>query len=383
MLLQSLRMVSFRAHEETAIEFAPGLNLLHGANGAGKTNVLEAIHYLCLTKSFLGSQDTHALRRGDSFFEVSGRFTGERRPTLDVRLAYVPAEGKRLFVNRAPLDRLADIVGMLPIVILAPEDYVLTAGGPEERRRFLDNTLSQSRPAYLGDLMRYRRALRQRNALLAGYRLPGGQDPAALEAWTAELVTLGARLIDQRHRFIARFSSYLALAFDRLEAVGEEPTMEYQSAFSIDPDTPEDAIRSAYHDELARLARRERERGRTLAGPHRDEVVFRLNGYEVRTYASQGQHRTFALALKLATFFYLRDILDETPLLLLDDVFGILDPRRSAIILELLQGSSIGQSILTAARYDPFTGNVPFEAPDHAAFLVASGRVGAARADAA
>src|SRR5690606_535065 len=130
---------------ETRLEFAPGVNLLYGPNGAGKTNVLEAIHYLCLTKSFLTGQDNYAIQRGASFFEVEGQFEGERRADLRVRLAYVPEEGKRVFLNGAPAERLADLVGVLPVVVFSPEDQVLTSGGPEERRRFLNNILSQSK----------------------------------------------------------------------------------------------------------------------------------------------------------------------------------------------------------------------------------------------
>lgn len=384
MRLRSLRLHSFRAHAETEATFAPKVNLLYGPNGAGKTNVLEAVHFLCLSKSFLTSHDAHVVRRGSPFFEVEGRFEGERRPELAVRLVYVPDEGKRIFVNKAPLDRLADVVGMLPVVVLSPEDGALTAGGPDERRRFLDNTLSQARPAYLNDLLRYRRALKQRNALLLAGRRRGPQDPAALDAWTAELVALGARLIARRQAFLTEFGRFLEEAYTRIEAVGEEPSITYDTAVDLgEGGMDEAAIAEAYARRLHRLARAERERGSTLAGPHRDELVFRLNGFEVRPYASQGQHRTFGLALKLATFFYLQDRLGETPLLLLDDVFGILDPRRSAVFLRLLQSDAVGQSLITAARRDPFDDEISFDAPEHRALPVEGGHVGAPAAEAA
>ncbi len=381
MHLRSLRVRSFRAHSETEVAFAPKVNLLHGPNGAGKTNLLEAVHLLCLSKSFLTSHDAHVLRRGCPFFEVEGAFEGAHRPELAARLVYVPDEGKRIFLNKAPLERLADVVGVLPVVVLAPEDIALTAGGPEERRRFLDNTLSQSRPAYLQDLLRYRRALKQRNALLLAGRRGRVQDPAALDAWTAELVGLGARIIARRRRFVETFGGFLDEAYRRLEAVGEEPALEYQTAVPLDAEPDEAAIAEAFGEALDRLRRRERERGRTLAGPHRDELVLRLNGFEVRPYASQGQHRTFGLALKLAKFFFLQDRLDETPILLLDDVFGILDPARSEVILRLLQSGAVGQSLLTAARRDPFDGVVDFDAPEHRAVCVVNGAV-TERADA-
>jgi DNA replication and repair protein RecF len=376
MRLRSLRLLSFRAHAETDVSFTPGVNLIYGPNGAGKTNLLEAIHYLCLSKSFLTSTDSHALRQGCPFFEAEGAFEGEQRPHLAVRLVYVPEEGKRIFVNKAPLDRLSEIVGMLPVVVFSPEDAALTAGGPDERRRFLDNTLSQARPVYLDDLLKYRRALKQRNALLLHQRrsrVPA--DPASLQAWDEELITLGARIIERRRRFIAEFDAFLAQAYASMEAVGEEPSVEYQTAVDLEEEMTEGDVAEAYRGTIRRLARRERERGRTLAGPHRDELVFRLGGFEVRPYASQGQHRTFGLALKLAKYYFLRERLDETPLLLLDDVFGDLDPQRSDVFLRLLQSDAVGQSLVTAARREPFEGAVDFEDPEHQALYVVHGSV--------
>lgn len=376
MRLRSLRLLSFRAHAETDVAFAPGVNLIYGPNGAGKTNLLEAVHYLCLSKSFLTSADTHALRQGCPFFEVEGRFEGEQRPEITARLVYVPEEGKRIFINKSPLDRLSEIVGMLPVVVFSPEDAALTGGGPDERRRFLDNTLSQAQPVYLDDLMKYRRALKQRNALLFGQRrsrVPA--DPAALQAWDEELIALGARIIERRRRFIAEFDVFLAEAYASMEAVGEEPSIEYQTAVELEEGMTEADIAGAFREALRRLARREHERGRTLAGPHRDELVFRLGGFEVRPYASQGQHRTFGLALKLAKYYYLRERLDETPLLLLDDVFGDLDPHRSDVFLRLLQSDAVGQSLVTAARREPFDGAVDFAEPEHRALYVVHGSV--------
>ena len=374
MRLATLRLVSFRAHADSRFAFAPKVNLLYGANGAGKTNVVEAVHYLCLSKSFLASTDQHVLRRASPFFEVEGLFVGEESADRLVRLVFVPGQGKKAFVNRAPLERLADLVGVAPVVALSPADHALTADGPDERRRFIDNTLSQARPAYLADLFRYKRALKQRNALLLQARR-SRQDPAALEAWDEELVTLGSRLIARRARFLAEFSRFLAEAYRRLDGVGDEPTLTYDTVVEVGDEVDEATIAEQFRERLHRVARRERELGRTRIGPHRDEVVFKLGGFEVRPYASQGQHRLFGVALQLARFFYLHEQTEKLPLLLLDDVFGTLDARRAAIVLELLRSDAVGQSIVTAARRDPFAGLVPFDAPEHAAIEIEAGRV--------
>lgn len=381
MRLHSLRLLSFRAHAETTLAFGSKLNLLYGPNGAGKTNVLEAVHYLCLTKSFLASSDQHVVRRGAPHFEVEGTFEGERRATLRAKLVYVPGEGKRVFMNGVPLDRLADVIGELPVVVLSPADYALTAGGPDERRRFLDSTLSQAYPVYLDDLLKYRRALKQRNALLLQVRRGRQLPPGTLDAWDEELVTLGARIIERRQRFLIEFAAHLAEAYRLLDALGEEPTMAYVTVASLDEPAAAETIVEAFRGALAKVRRRESERGRTLAGPHLDEVVFRLGGFEVRPYASQGQHRTVGLALRLATFLFLKERLDETPLLLLDDVFGALDVQRVSVVLDLLQSDAVGQSLITAAQLEPFGAVVDFDAETHRAIPILEGRVDA-KADA-
>ena len=368
MILRSLRLQSFRAHEETELTFAPEVNLLHGPNGAGKTNVLEAIHYLCLTKSFLASRDRYAIRKGAPYFQVEGTFDGARRSDVSVRIVYVPGEGKKVFVNGAPLERLADLVGDFPVVIFSPQDHALTAEGPSERRRFLNNILSQARPLYLDDLMKYRRTRRQRNELLKQYKKKRQAPPrSAIEPWTEELVTLGSRVIARRQQFLQTFSGYLIDAYRQIEAVTEKPSIEYDTIADLDPDDDAEAVAERFRRALGRVAQREHDRGRTLVGPQRDELIFRLNDFEVRRYGSQGQHRTFGMALKLAQYFYLRDHLDEFPILLLDDAFGKLDPERSAVFLELLQSDAVQQTIITGTRRAPFEETVPFEAPLHQA----------------
>ena len=374
MVLNSLRLQGFRAHQESNLSFAPKVNLLHGPNGAGKTNILEAVHYLCLTKSFAVSKDRYVLRKGAPFFEIEGTFEGEQRSSLTIRIAFVPNEGKRAFVNGAPVDRLADLVGQVPVVAFTPADQAITAGGPEERRKFVNTILSQAHKVYLDDMLKYRRALRQRNALLLQCKRTRSTGGATLEAWTDELVLLGSRIVEARIRFLDEFKDYLARAHALIEEVAEKPTIRYQSVVSKAERTGEE-IASAFRDRLGRNRRRELELGRTLAGPHRDDLVFRLNDLEVRRYASQGQHRTFGMALKLATYTYLYEHLDEHPLLLLDDVFGDLDTRRANVFLNLLRTEAVGQSLLTAAEERTFTEVIPFAEPQHRSIEVRGGRV--------
>ncbi len=368
MIITDLFLKSFRAHQETQVRFNQKVNAICGPNGAGKTNLLEAIHYLCLSKSFLGAADSYALRRGDTFFELRGQFVFDGGKPVPVRLTYIPPEGKTITVNTSPLARLSEVVGRFPCVVLSPEDHRLTGGGPEERRRFLDNILCQAHPLYLADLLAYRRALRQRNSLLR--QAAGGRNGhgANLASWTDKVVTLGSRLIRKRAEFIDRFGAFLEEAHATIEDVAEKPSVRYVTLVAEADRHTVDDIDRAFRQKLVDAAPREHEQGRTAAGPHRDELRFSLDGLEVRRYASQGQHRTFALALRLAQYFYLRDAHDETPLLLLDDVLDNLDPVRRAAILALLQSDRVGQTIITASDRRLFGSVV--ESSDHRHSLI-------------
>ncbi len=378
MHLQSLRLTSFRAHERSECAFAPSVNLFYGPNGAGKTNILEAIHYLCLGKSFITSSDRYAVRKGAGHLEVEGVFARDDRRDLRVRMAYVPGEGKRIFVNGAPLERLSDVVGKLPIVVFSPQDASLTSGGPDERRRFMDNILSQAGPLYLDSLLKFRRVLKQRNRLLTKLKEQRGLNASdVLASWDHELVKLGSRIVAARARFAEEFSQYLDRAYHEIEAVAERPTLEYDTIDGFVSTMDEEEVAELYREKLLESSHRERRRELTLIGPHRDELVFRLDKLLVRRYASQGQHRTFGMAMKLAKYFYLHDRTGEYPVLLLDDVFDHLDQQRSAAFLHLLQTDRIGQSIITATDVRPFAESVSFGQHGNAARRVEAGSVDA------
>lgn len=364
MYLRKLRLRTFRSHAETEVGLSKGITLFVGPNGVGKTNLLEAVSVLCMGRSFLGASDRHVLRRGDSFYEVRGEFEGSRRSSFRLQVAYSRSEGKRAFVNGSPLERLAELIGMAPLVVLSPSDYELTAGGPSERRRFLDALLSQSYPIYLKDLLTYRRALKQRNSLLRQVRRGASFPRGTVDAWGEEIVQIGARIVARRRAFLERFTDFVDQAYELLDEPGASPSLTYQASTGDheDADSEEERFRRA----LSRKSQAERERGRTLVGPHLDEVMFRLGKFALRPYASQGQHRTFSLAIRLASALFLKEHLEESPVLLLDDVFGTLDPGRASLVLALLAGGEMGQSIATATHAEVVTptGELP-EGPHH------------------
>ena len=373
MLIKKLSLRQFRAHDDTELEFEPGINLIYGPNGAGKTNVLEAIHYLCIGRSFIASKDSYALQFGTEFFDLKGRFEPQLRAPFDARLIFRPDEGKRAFVNGAPLERLSNLIGRIPVVVFAPGDYALTDGPPEERRRFLDNTLSQAQPAYLTELLKFRRTMKQRNAVLSRGRYC---DPAQLEPWNDEFSKSASRISVARQRFVSDFNVFMGTAFSMIEAIAEVPTIEYRTFHDLPDDIAPDEVLALHRLRLEEALPRELDQRRSLVGPHRDELVFRLNDIEVRRYASQGQHRTFGMALKLAKFLYLKSMLAETPLLLLDDVFGDLDRERAKVFLEMLeQSSDLGQSVITTADETVFRDTIDLEKPIHSHKMIVNGSV--------
>lgn len=347
-----------RAHADTTLTFAPGINLLYGPNGAGKTNILEAIHYLCLSKSFLTNVDRYVLRQAAPFFEIEGKFEGSLRREIEIRIAFAARQGKRMFINSAPLDRLAEVVGVVPIVLFAPSDQNLTYGGPEERRKFLNSMLSQARPAHLEDLIQYRRALKQRNEYLIRNRMRP-LDMSMLMPLNTILARFGGKIIALRAAFLQKFGEQLKYAWQQLGEVMEEPVVLYQGPIPEEERASADMAEKALISALEQTVSRDKEIGRTTVGPHRDELVFKLDGQDVRRFASTGQHRSFAIALKLAQYYYLDSRLEEKPILLLDDVFDSLDSDRTKVILDWLQDSSTGQSLVTVADAERLRCRIP------------------------
>ena len=348
------------------------MNIFVGRNGAGKTNILEAISYLCLTKSFYATSDGTSLRIGADAFTVDGRLHSDGDVTYAVGGSYeASSKTKRFTVNKAPVERLSSMIGMFPLVVLSPENNAITFGTAGDRRRFMDLVLSQASRGYLEDLLEYRKILRQRNRLLLDGRMRRQERPEGLEAWSGPLVTRGARIIQKRAAFAAEFHPYVVRAFEVLTGSEEKPDVVYESAAMAGGHGDAAALEARLRELLAESAVEERRLGTTLVGPHRDELSLLINGLDLRRFASQGQHKTFLIGLKVAEFQYLREGCKETPVLLLDDVLSELDEERSRKLLELTP--ELGQTFVTttetSAAMTAFAGN------DHRRFSVNEGSV--------
>ena len=336
MQLQRLWLTDFRSYPSAELAFAPGLTALLGANGEGKTNVMEAVAYLATLSSFRGAPNDALVRHGCQMAVV--RAEGEREGRSLLVEAEITTSGRgRVQVNKQRLSRARDLLGALRVSVFSPDDLELVKGGPAERRRYLDDTLVARLPKL--DLVRsdLDRVLRQRNALLkqSGGRLTPEVD-ATLVVWDAKLVEAGEALADARAALVDDLAPVLAEAYDQVAGRPGHVHVSYEAPWREHGLAA--ALEAARKDELRR--------GLSLVGPHRDELAITLDGMPARTHASQGEQRSVALALRLAAHRVVTEATGSPPILLLDDVFSELDPERSAALLAHLPA---GQTLLSSA----------------------------------
>jgi len=334
--LDRVWLTDLRSYASADISLAPGLTALLGDNGQGKTNVLEAIAWLATLSSFRGAPTDALIRQGAGRAVIRAEAEREGRAIL-LEAELVASGRNRVLVNRQPLKRARDLLGVLRVTVFAPDDLELVKGGPAERRRYLDDALVASHPRYDALRGEVDKVLKQRNALLknAGGRL---DESAAftLDVWDTKLVESGGALAAARMDLLSRLAPELSRMYDAVAHGPAEVTATYVAEWAA-PGLAE-ALAAARRDDLRR--------GVSTVGPHRDDVELQIGGMPARTHASQGEQRSLALALRLASHRVLTDITGSPPVLLLDDVFSELDPDRSDALLSNLPA---GQTLLTSA----------------------------------
>jgi len=361
--LTRLALTDFRSYADLSLELGVGVSTFSGANGEGKTNLVEAIGYLATLGSHRVATDVPLVRRGAERAVLRTAVTGVNGSAL-VEVEVNPGRANRVRLNRAALPRPRDILGTLRTVLFAPEDLALVKGDPGERRRFLDDLLVATAPRYAGLRADYERVLKQRTALLksaggkAHLRGPARESmTATLDAWDAQLARTGAPLLAGRMRLVAALRPHVEAAYEAVSGgpAGEASGMFYRSSALNYDDGFEDvaALETAMLKALDRVRTSELDRGVCLAGPHRDELELSVGGLPARGYASHGESWSLALALRLASFTLLRQG-HEDPVLILDDVFAELDAGRRDRLAGLVAGAE--QVLITAA--------VPADVPD-------------------
>jgi DNA replication and repair protein RecF len=349
MLLSSISLKNIRKHTDTKIDFANKLNYIVGGNGVGKTTILEAIYYLCTTKSCITSSDSEAVKIGENSFSVQGNFSGTT--SNNIQISYSFMENKKAYIlSNKQVHRFSDVIGKFPVVLLSPMDHSITQGYPAERRRFVDSVISQSSRTYLTLLIEYNKILKQRTFLLNRIRESDYRETRELEAWNEKLINTGVEIIKHRKEFVSEFETYVSTSYYKILLNKEEPGIQYLFLDGNCSENPEDCFKRLLDQKINDEIRR----GTNLVGPHRDDFVFDINGKNLKIYGSQGQHKTFQTVLRFAEYFYLKDKTGISPLFLLDDVFGELDAERAAAISSYL--SSVGQAMITLTDF----GNISY-----------------------
>ncbi|MGB0564130.1 MAG: DNA replication/repair protein RecF [Spirulinaceae cyanobacterium] len=353
MFLQSLHLQDFRNYREQRVQFEGQKTIIVGPNAQGKSNLLEAVELLATLRSHRVSRDRDLIRQSAETARIAAqidRSYGE----LDVALV-LRTQGRRTAQrNQETLRRQLDFLGTLNAVQFSCTDLELVRGGPETRRHWLDTLVMQLEPVYAHILGQYNKVLKQRNALLRKLKrseVPAADSTPQLAVWDAQLVAHGARVTRRRARVLQRLAPIAQTWHQRISGAAETLTTQYQPHVVWTEDDAQ-AVQQIFLRQLRQRAIAEQQQGRTLVGPHRDEIEFGLNAAPARTYASQGQQRTLVLALKLAELELIEQVVGDAPLLLLDDVLAELDLQRQQHLLETIQNRC--QTLITTTHLHGF-----------------------------
>lgn len=332
MTLDTLSIINFKNIRDEKLQLSPGINCFVGDNGAGKTNILDAIHYLSLAKSMYSITDAQSITHGEEFFMVDGAFRNDDERPTQVVCSYARRTGKVLKYNGKEYDKLSEHVGRIPIVMVSPADTALISDSAEERRRYLNRLISQMDRGYLTALVKYNTALQERNTLL---KCNPAED--ILLIYDSMLAMQADIIYRRRNETIERMKPLVARYYAMLSEARESVDMEYRSE-----------LQRAPLEELL-LASRQKDfvNEHTTVGIHRDELAITIGEHPIRKYGSQGQQKSFLVALKLAEYTLLAEHGNERPMLLLDDLFDKLDMRRVAQLLKLVDGTLFGQIFIT------------------------------------
>lgn len=339
MYLQSIQLRQFKNYESLELEFSPQINSIVGENGSGKTNLLDAIYYLSIGKSAFNALDSQNILHEQSFFSIQGEFQKENSSNT-IRCVVQTGKKKLLKVNQNTYQKISEHLGKFPVVLIAPNDTDLITLGSELRRNFFDSLISHLDFEYLQKLIQYNHWLKQRNSLLKQQMDGRPLDNDLLETYNLPMLEVGKTLNQNRTRFIQEFQPIFQKHYQFLTSQKEKTNITYRSQFS------DENYEKVFRESL----RKDMILQRTNVGIHRDDYDFEINSYPLKKFGSQGQQKSFVIALKLAQFEILKKHKNLTPILLLDDIFDKLDDERMAKLVEMVAQSTFGQIFITDAR---------------------------------
>ena len=334
MYIEKLLLKNYRNIDDTYLNLDPNLNIFIGNNGQGKTNLLEAVYLMATTESHRTNRDNELIQWDKESALVQLKLI---KSDYNLTISYkIEGRNKQIKINKNPLEKISDLVGNLNVILFSPEDLKIVKGSPSNRRKFLDLEISQVNPYYYHLLKEYDHILRQRNNLLKKMYNKSKRDIDLLEVWDDKLAENGAKIIDKRLKVLNKLKILARLAQRKLTSGQENLNIKYDCTLNIDKNNDKNEINKIFLNKLKRDREDEFERGYTLSGPHRDDLILKINKMNVRKYGSQGQQRTVALALKLAELEFMKSESGEYPVLLLDDVFSELDKNRRNTLLSII-----------------------------------------------
>lgn len=341
MHLEKLTLYNFKNYEDAGLELSPGVNCFFGLNGSGKTNLLDAIYYLSLTKSASNASDLQNIRQGENQFFIKGQFVHKKNQT-EILCSLVQGSKKVMSEDGNEYKKMAEHIGKYPLVLIAPNDIELIWGGSEDRRKFFDGLLSQMDHVYLENLITYTQLLRQRNGMLKLFSERGSVDQDLLDSYDDKLIPAANFIHEKRKSFLVKYHPLFERWYKQLagKEAKEKVSITYRS----------DLEEVNFTDFLKKNLQRDIMLQRTTSGVHRDDFLFALNTGELKKFGSQGQQKSFLIGLKLAEFQVLEEATRKKPLLLLDDIFDKLDDNRIIKLMSLVSEGSFGQIFITDAR---------------------------------
>ena len=336
MIITKLSLLNFKNHSERNFEFSTQINCFVGNNGVGKTNILDALHYLSMAKSFLGNKDLNNIKIEEDFFTIEGTIDdGEKENIIKIQQ---PKEAKKIIKkNDKSYERIADHIGFLPSVIISPYDSNLISDSGESRRKFLDAMISQTDSDYLFNLIQYQKTVQQRNALLKDFSKNRYFDADNLEIYNEPLIKFGSKLFEKRREFTDSILPLIQNYYEIISKGKEKITVIYESDLSD----------HNFGTLLDQNLEKDRMLTYTSKGIHKDDLLFEMNGISMKRTASQGQQKSFLIALKLSQMNRIKELTGKTPILLLDDIFDKLDDSRVSQLIELVNQEHFGQIFIT------------------------------------
>jgi DNA replication and repair protein RecF len=363
MHLKSLSILDYKNIEQVEISFSPKLNCFLGDNGAGKTNLLDSIYFLTFCRSFFNPIDSQNIRHGNDFFMITGKFIRDSDDEI-VSCGYKNGQQKQFKRNHKPYKRLSDHIGLFPLVMISPADSLLILGGSEERRKFMDGVISQYDHTFLDTLIRYNRALLQRNNLLKRFSESGSFDNDTLSIYDEQLIEHGTFVYQKRKEFIEKLIPVFQEFYEFVSGGKENVILEYSS--SID--------QGNFREQLISSIKKDRVTQFTNVGIHKDDLNLLLEGFPIKKLGSQGQNKTYLVALKFAQFEFLKNKSGIKPILLLDDIFDKLDSNRVSKIIGLVSEERFGQIFVSDTNREHLELIVKEIKTEHKIFRIEEGK---------